>query len=156
MNDAQPRVLRASRTSTSPSARFWLSCKSPRRASAPGREPVVESIGGERPGQRPRLCAIITGTSMLLADIKRKLMNFGRPPRRNFRAQLVLFSVTLAGGIGSALFATASRTSAQSAAENSPAGSSSSKSNETNAELQSAVSQFSRREEDLPKGPAPR
>ena len=93
---------------------------------------------------------------MLLADIKRKLMNFGRPPRRNFRAQLVLFSVTLAGGIGSALFATASRTSAQSAAENSPAGSSSSKSNETNAELQSAVSQFSRREEDLPKGPAPR
>jgi len=96
------------------------------------------------------------GHVMWLVGIKRKLMNSARPPRRNFCAKLVLFSVTLAGAIGSALFATASRASAQSAAQNSPAGSSSAKANETNAELQSAVSQFSRREEDLPKGPAPR
>src|SRR5215469_11855315 len=159
MNDAQRRVLRASRTSTLQSARFWLSCKSPRSASAGPRTDgrVYWTLAaGSTPAPLLGQLRYHNGHVMRLVGIKRKLMNSARPPRRNFCAQLVLFSVTLAGAIGSALFASASRASAQSAAQNSPAGSSSAKANETNAELQSAVSQFSRREEDLPKGPAPR
>ena len=76
----------------------------------------------------------------------------GAALRRDPRARLVFCAVSLAV----AFMASALSASAQTSAQNGAAASPSAKADQSNAELQSAVSQFSRREEDLPKGPTPR
>ena len=88
--------------------------------------------------------------------IKRKPTNSDRPSRLTLRARPLVLAASLAVALVIASFAAGSDAAAQTSAQNAPAASASPKSDQSNAELQSAVSQFSRREEDLPKGPTPR